>query len=243
MRASLPWNPWTHFLTALPEWVMVPTTRFASYWILSFVGKSSKSSRILPHPLSSWANSRTSWGMWWCTLHHHGSQGAHHDIPSKAHPLTSLLEHRANFAYTTIVHFTNGSGTWSLLNVLLLFLGKFITAAPKSNFLLELCFPHIHHFKLVFSIQGIGHHVFLPELVPNVHIEQGQCVLPSHLFWWQLWLGGKILQGHIIGPHHHVLGAYVMAPSLETMYHGPHFLLMGWPPLFHFTQLFAFKSH
>ncbi len=69
-----------------------------------------------------------------------------------------------------------------LLNVLLPFLGKLILMAPKSNFLLEFRFPHIRHFKLVFSIQGIGQHVFLPGLVPNVHIEQGQCVLPSHLF-------------------------------------------------------------
>jgi hypothetical protein len=51
---------------------------------------------------SSWANSRTFWGMWWCTLHHHGPEGAHHDIPSKAHPLTSLLEHRADFTYTLL---------------------------------------------------------------------------------------------------------------------------------------------
>jgi len=130
-----------------------------------------------------------------------------------------------------------------LLNVLLPFLGKLITTAPKLNFPLELCFPHIHHFKLVFSTQGIGHHVFLPRLVPNVHIEQGQCVLPSHLFWWQFWLGGKVLQGHIVGPHHHILGAYVMAPSLETMYHGPHFLFMGWPPSLCFTQFLAFKNH
>jgi hypothetical protein len=49
------------------------------------------SSHILPHPLSSWANSRTFWKMWWCALHHHGPQGAYHDIPSKARPLTSLL--------------------------------------------------------------------------------------------------------------------------------------------------------
>jgi hypothetical protein len=113
MVANSPWNPWTHFPMALSEWIMVATIPLASYWVLSFVGKSSKSSHILPHPLSSWANSRTSWGMWWCALHHHGSQGAHHDIPSKAHPLTSLLEHRIDFAYSIIVNFANGSGTWS----------------------------------------------------------------------------------------------------------------------------------
>jgi hypothetical protein len=35
------------------------------------------------------------------------------DISSKSHPLASLLEHRANFAYTTIVHFASGSVIWS----------------------------------------------------------------------------------------------------------------------------------
>jgi len=39
-------------------------------------------------------------------------QAAHHDIPSRAHPSSSPLEHRANFAYTTIVHFAIGSVTW-----------------------------------------------------------------------------------------------------------------------------------
>jgi hypothetical protein len=113
MGVSLPWNPWKHFPTALLKWVMVITMWLASYWVLGFVGKSSKFSCIFSHPLSSWANSRTSWGMWWCVLHHHGPQGAHHDIPSKAHPLTFLLEHKADFVYTTIVHFASGSGTWS----------------------------------------------------------------------------------------------------------------------------------
>jgi hypothetical protein len=65
------------------------------------------------HPLSTLANNMTSWGMLWCVLHHHGPQGAHHDIPSKAHPLASLLKLKANFAYTTIVHFTSGSVIWS----------------------------------------------------------------------------------------------------------------------------------
>jgi hypothetical protein len=46
--------------------------------------------------------------------------------------------------------------------------------------------------------------------MPDVHIEQGQCVLPPYLFWWQLGLSGKILQGHIVGPHHHIFGGYVM---------------------------------
>jgi hypothetical protein len=30
---------------------------------------------------------------------------------------------------------------------------------------------------------AIGHHVLLLKLMSNIHIEQGQCVLPSHLFW------------------------------------------------------------
>ncbi len=154
----------------LPEWVIVATTQLLSYWVLGFVSKSSKSSRILPHPLSSWANSKISWRMWWCALHHRGLQGAHHDIPSKAHPLTSLLEHRADFAYTTIVHFVSGSGTWSPFECLASF--PWQTHHSSSQ------------IKLPFGTQGIGHHVFLPRLVPNVHIEQGQCVLPSHLFWW-----------------------------------------------------------
>jgi len=151
MGASLPWNPWTHFPMTLPEWVMVTTIWLTSYWVLGFVGKSSKSSRILPYPLSSWANSMISWRMWWCALHRHGPQGAHHDKPSKAHPLTSLLGHRADFVYTTIVHFVSGSGTWFPFECLASFPCKLIIAAPKLNFLLELCFPHIHHFKLVFS--------------------------------------------------------------------------------------------
>jgi len=50
--------------------------------------------------------------MLWCALHHHGPQVAHHDIPSKAHPSSSLLEHRADFVCTTIVHFAIGSVTW-----------------------------------------------------------------------------------------------------------------------------------
>ncbi len=78
----------------------------------NFVNKSSKSSRTPLHCLLSWANSKTSWGMLWCTLHHHGSQVAHHDIPSRSHHSSSLLEHRADSAYTTIVHFANGSVTW-----------------------------------------------------------------------------------------------------------------------------------
>jgi len=77
----------------------------------------------------------------------------------------------------------------------------------------------------------------------NVHIEQGQCVLPSHLFWWQLGLSGKIFQGDIISPHHHILRAYVMAPSFETMYHNPYFLFMCSPPLLYFAQLFVLKCH
>jgi len=58
MVANSPWNPWRHFPTALPKWVMVVTIRLISYWVLCFVGKLSKSSCILPHPLSSWANNR-----------------------------------------------------------------------------------------------------------------------------------------------------------------------------------------
>jgi hypothetical protein len=50
--------------------------------------------------------------MLWCTLHHHGPQAAHHDIPSKWHPSSSPLGHRINFVYTTITHFANGSVTW-----------------------------------------------------------------------------------------------------------------------------------
>jgi len=59
----------------------------------------------------------------------------------------------------------------------------------------------------------------------------------------QLWLGGKVFQGDIVGPHHHIFGAYVMAPSFETMYHGPHFLLMGWPPSLRLPQLLPFEGH
>ncbi len=35
----------------------------------------------------------------------------------------------------------------------------------------------------------------------------------------QLWLSAKIFQGDIIDSHHHIFGGYVMAPSLEIMYH------------------------
>jgi hypothetical protein len=47
--------------------------------------------------------------MLWCVLHHHGPQAAHHDISSRAF---SVLEHRVNFACTTIVHFVLGNVTW-----------------------------------------------------------------------------------------------------------------------------------
>jgi len=60
------------------------------------------------------------------------------------------------------------------------------------------------------------------KLMMNVHIEQGQCVLSSHLFWWQLWLNDKVLQGYIVSPH---------------------FLLMCWPPSFRFTQLLVLECH
>ncbi len=100
-----------------------------------------------------------------------------------------------------------------------------------------------YFLKLVFPAQGIGYYVLFSRLVPDVHIEQSQCVLPPHLFWWQLGLSGKILQGHIVGPHHHILGAYVMAPSLKTMYDRPHLFLVCWPPSLHLTQLLAFKSY
>ncbi len=43
--------------------------------------------------------------------------------------------------------------------------------------------------------------------------------------------------------HHHIFGAYVMAPSLEAMYDRPHFLLMSWPPSLRLTQLLALKCH
>ncbi len=75
----------------------------------------------------------------------------------------------------------------------------------------------------------------------NVYIEQGQCVLPSHLFWRQLGLNGKILQGHIVGPQHHIFGTYVMALSLETMYDCPHFLFMCWPTFVSFRSTFCFQ--
>ncbi len=50
--------------------------------------------------------------MLWFALHHHGLQATHHDTPSRTNPSSSLPEHRANFAYTTIVHFVGGSVTW-----------------------------------------------------------------------------------------------------------------------------------
>ncbi len=109
---------------------MIAIIRLVSYWVLDFVNKSSKSSHILSHPLSSWANSRTSWGMWWCALHHHGPQGAYHDIPSKAHPLTSLLEHKDNFAYTTILHFRKWK--WDLIPF---WMSYFLSLANSSRWL------------------------------------------------------------------------------------------------------------
>jgi hypothetical protein len=55
---------------------------------------------------------RTSWGILWCALHHHGPQVTHHDILSRWHPSSSFPAHRVNSACITIVHFVNGSVTW-----------------------------------------------------------------------------------------------------------------------------------
>jgi len=112
MGASLPWSPWTHFPTALRELAKVATNPLASYWRSDFIDKLNKSSHTPPHNPSSWANSRTSLWMLWCTLPHHGLQAVHHDIPSKVCPLSSLPAHRVDFVCTTIIHFVNGSGTW-----------------------------------------------------------------------------------------------------------------------------------
>jgi hypothetical protein len=43
--------------------------------------------------------------------------------------------------------------------------------------------------------------------------------LPSK--WVYDRLSGKMLQSHIVDPHHHILGAYVMAQGIETMYDVP----------------------
>ncbi len=85
-------------------------------------------------------------------------------------------------------------------------------------------------------------HYFKPRKEEN-NTPPSICVLTSHLFWWQFWLSGKVFQGVIIGPHHHIFGAYVMASSFETMYHNPHFLFMCWPPSLRLAQLLAFKCH
>jgi hypothetical protein len=50
--------------------------------------------------------------MLWCALHYHGPQAAHHDIPSRTHPSSSLPEHKVDFACTTIVHFVLRNVTW-----------------------------------------------------------------------------------------------------------------------------------
>jgi hypothetical protein len=154
MGASLPWNPWTHFPTALLELAKVVTSLLTSYWVSDFVGKLNKSSRTPPHYPSSWANSKIFWRMLRCALHHHGPQVAHHDIPSRRHPSSSLLGHKVDFVYTTIIHFANLQMEVkldSILNVLPHFLGKFVTAIRQSDCFLKFCFSHIHHFKLVFS--------------------------------------------------------------------------------------------
>jgi hypothetical protein len=54
MGSSLPWNPWTHFLTTLRELAKVATNPLASYWGFGFVGKLKKSSHTPPHYPSSW---------------------------------------------------------------------------------------------------------------------------------------------------------------------------------------------
>ncbi len=112
MGASLPWNPWTHFPTALRELAKVATNPLVSCWGSGFIGKLNKSSHTPPHYPSSWANSRISRGMLWCALCHHGPQVVHHDILSRWWPSSFLLAHRVGFVCTTIIHFTNGSGTW-----------------------------------------------------------------------------------------------------------------------------------
>ncbi len=112
MGVSLPWNPWTHFPTALRELAKVATSLLVFCEVFDFIGKSSKSLHTPSYCLSSWANSRTSWGMLWCVLHHHGPQATHHNIPSKWCPSSSFLAHRVSFSCTTIVHFANGSVTW-----------------------------------------------------------------------------------------------------------------------------------
>jgi hypothetical protein len=38
-------------------------------------------------------------------------------------------------------------------------------------------------------------------------------------------LNYEVFQGDIVNPHHHILRAYVMAPSFVTMYHNPHFFV------------------
>ncbi len=64
--------------------------KLTCFLLRGFVGKLNKSSHTPPHYASSWANNRTSLGVLWCVLHHHGSQAAHNDILSKWCPLTSL---------------------------------------------------------------------------------------------------------------------------------------------------------
>jgi hypothetical protein len=134
--------------------------------------------------------------MLWCALHHHGPQAVHHDIPSRWCPSSSLSAHKVDFVCTLIIHSANGSGTW-------LHFGCF--ASPlwqmhPSGLLVELRLSHTHHSKLVFLAQCIEHYIILSGLVSDVHIEQCQCVLPSHLFWWQHMLSGKVLQGHCRNP-------------------------------------------
>jgi hypothetical protein len=73
-------------------------------------------------------------------------------------------------------------GLGSILDALPYLFGKCIPTACYSNFFLKFCLSHIHHSKLVFSAQGIENYVLLSWLVSDVHIEQGQCVLPPYLF-------------------------------------------------------------
>ncbi len=47
----------------------------------------------------------------------------------------------------------------------------------------------------------------------------------------------KYFKMTLSSPQRHILGDYVMAPSLEAMYHDPHFLFMCWPPSLYVPQL------
>jgi hypothetical protein len=145
---------------ALRELAKVATNPLASYGRFGFVSKLNKFSHTPPHYPSSWANSRTSFGMLWCVLHHRGPQAVHHDILSRWCPSSSLPAHRVNFVCTTIIHFANESGTWLHFKC---FASPLWQMHP-DNLLVQLPFevsslPHTHS-KLMFPTQHIGHNVF-----------------------------------------------------------------------------------